>query len=59
MGRGCTARPFHRFHLGAGMSIKHFVVGVAAAALGSAFLTITGTPEADLGPAAELSPTGR
>ena len=36
------------------MSIKHFVVGVAAAALGSVFLTITGTPEDDLLPAADL-----
>lgn len=36
------------------MSIKYFVVGVAAAAIGSAFLTITGTPEDDLVPAADL-----
>ena len=36
------------------MSIKNFVVGVAAAALGSAFLTIAGTPDDDLVPAADL-----
>ena len=36
------------------MSIRNFVVGVAAAALGSALLTITGTPEDDLVPAADL-----
>lgn len=36
------------------MSIKQYVVGIAAAALGAAVLTIAGTPDDHLAPAADL-----
>jgi hypothetical protein len=36
------------------MSIKQYVAGVAAAALGAAFLTIAGTPDDRLAPVADM-----